>query len=310
MRPAVSVIVPVYKVEEYIERCARALFGQTMEDLEFIFVDDCTPDASMDILARVLDDYPQRRGQVTILRNDVNRGLPFTRRRGVEVATGDYIIHCDSDDWPEPDMYAKLYAKATAENLDMVICQSYHVYADHIELSRDKLDGKDMLGALIRQDILSHLWDKLVTRKAYDRGITFPRCNMSEDTATLIPLACNCDSFGCLHEPLYNYLCRNDGICRSGYDKEKILGMKENFDLVISCLESRGLARKYKAEIVSLKCCLKNNIQFFPREFYLSIYPEVNLALLFQTSIMLKDRLGHLSHLLGIHGVSRLFKKR
>ena len=310
MRPAVSIIVTVYGVENYIERCARALFGQTMEDLEYIIVDDCTPDASMDILLRVLDEYPRRKDRVKVIHNEVNRGQAYSRRVGVEAATGEYIIHCDSDDWPELDMYAKLYAKATEENLDMVICQSYHVYADHIEISRDKLDGKDMLGALIRQDILSHLWDKLVTRKAYDRGISFPQSNMSEDTAMIIPLACNCDSFGCLHEPLYNYFCRYESISRSGYDKEKILGMKENFDLAISFLEARGLARKYKGEIVSLKCCIKALMQSFPSEFYLSIYPEVNLAYLFQTNVLLKYRLGHLTHMLGIHGVSRLFKKR
>ena len=115
--PAVSVIIPVYGVEKYIERCARSLFEQTMEDLEYIFVDDCTPDASMDILARVMDDYPARRCQVKVLHNEVNRGLAYTRRRGVEASTGDYIIHCDSDDYVEKDIYEKLYAKATEEGL-------------------------------------------------------------------------------------------------------------------------------------------------------------------------------------------------
>ena len=104
MMPAVSVIVLVYKVEKYIERCARALFGQTMEDIEYVFVDDCTPDASMEMLERVLDEFPQRRSRVKVLRNDVNRGRAYSRRRGVGAASGEYIIHCDSDDWPEPDM--------------------------------------------------------------------------------------------------------------------------------------------------------------------------------------------------------------
>ena len=110
--PAVSVIVLVYKVEKYIERCARSLFGQTLQDMEFIFVDDDSPDRSIEVMERVLEDFPLRRGQVKVIRNEVNLGLPESRRMGVAAATGEYIIHCDSDDWPEPEMYAKLYSKA------------------------------------------------------------------------------------------------------------------------------------------------------------------------------------------------------
>ena len=78
----ISVIVPIYGVEQYIERCARSLFEQTMnEGIEYIFVDDCTKDNSIYILNRVLEDYPERRHQVTLLRHDVNKGLPQARKR-------------------------------------------------------------------------------------------------------------------------------------------------------------------------------------------------------------------------------------
>ena len=308
--PAVSVIVPVYKVEEYIERCARALFGQTMEDLEFIFVDDCTPDASMDILARVLDDYPQRRGRVTILHNEVNRGLPFTRRRGVEVATGDYIIHCDSDDWPEPDMYAKLYAKAREENLDMVMCQNRIVYPDHTELCWDKLGYENPIGALIRQDILNHVWDKLVTRKAYEKGVVFPAYNMLEDTALIIQLAFNCETFGYVYEPLYNYFYRESSLINGKDSARKMYEMLGNLNLAFSCLEAKGLAKEYKKDILQAKCWLKDIAKNIPRDSYFDPYPEVNFAYIFNRHFPLKHRLGHVTDMLGIHGISKVFKRR
>ena len=307
--PAVSVIVLVYKVEKYIERCARSLFEQTLQDIEYIFVDDCTPDRSIEILEWVLEDYPERKSQVIILHNERNSGLPFSRRRGVEAASGDYIIHCDSDDWPESDMYAKLYAKASSENLDMVICRMRLVYPGHTEPAPDILGAEDVLGALIRQDMYDHMFDKLVSRKAYEKGIIYPKYNMSEDTAQMIQLAANCESFGYVYETLYNYVIRDDSISHLKNTQEKIDQMKENYNLAFSCLEAKDLARKHRYDIVTLKCWLKSACQNLPRVYYINLYPEVNVAFLFNRHFTVMQRLGHLTQLLGIHGISKVFSK-
>ena len=308
--PAVSVIVLVYKVEEYIERCARSLFGQTLEDIEYIIIDDCSPDGSMEILERVLEEYPQRQGQVKVLHNKTNRGQAYSRRRGVEAATGDYIIHCDSDDYVEKDIYEKLYSKAKAENLDMVICQVQLVYPDYTEPSPDILGSSDVLGALIRQDVYDYLCNKLVTRKAYEIGIVYPEYNMCEDSAMLIQLAANCSSFGYLYDTLYNYVIRENSISHSENTQEKIDQMKENYNLAFSCLEAKGLARKHRHDIATLKCWLKSACQNLPRDYYMSLYPEVNFTFLFNRHFTVMQRLGHLTHILGIHGVSKKFSRK
>ena len=93
----ISIIVPIYNVEQYIERCARSLFEQTYDDIEYVFVDDCSPDNSLNILYEVLNDYPHRISNVKIIRHIENKGLTAARNSGLEVATGDYIAHCDSD---------------------------------------------------------------------------------------------------------------------------------------------------------------------------------------------------------------------
>ena len=98
----ISVLVPVYGVEKYIARCAESLFGQTYEDLEYVFVDDCTTDRSMAVLHEVMERWPGRKGQVRILRNDSNRGIGYTRQRLIDVATGDYVTFVDSDDYLPP----------------------------------------------------------------------------------------------------------------------------------------------------------------------------------------------------------------
>lgn len=86
--PAVSVIIAVYKAEKYIERCARSLFEQTLEDMEFVFIDDATPDNSMKILHRVIDEYPNRKPQVKIITHESNMGTFATKRDGYLASGG------------------------------------------------------------------------------------------------------------------------------------------------------------------------------------------------------------------------------
>ena len=125
MKPKVSIVVPVYKVEAYIEQFVRSLFEQTLEDLEFIFVDDASPDESVAIIKRVLDEYPQRKGQVKFIRHEHNMDLPQTRKDGLNAATGEYLIYVDSDDWVEPNYAELLYTKAQETNADIVVCDCY-----------------------------------------------------------------------------------------------------------------------------------------------------------------------------------------
>ena len=95
----VSVCIPVYGVEQFIERCACSLFEQTMRDgIEFIFVDDCSPDNSVQRLEEILKRYPERQAQVSIIHHEKNMGLVRARKTALEAACGEYIIHCDSDD--------------------------------------------------------------------------------------------------------------------------------------------------------------------------------------------------------------------
>ena len=131
--PKISVIIPVYKVEKYIEKCARSLFEQSLEDMEFIFVDDCTPDNSITIVKSVVEDYPNRKKQIKYLSHEKNQGLTSTRNLGLSVALGDYIAYCDSDDWVDIYMYEKLYNHAILENADVCFCNFQFAFKDKLD---------------------------------------------------------------------------------------------------------------------------------------------------------------------------------
>ena len=309
--PAVSVIVPVYKVEKYIERCARALFGQTLGDMEFVFVDDCTPDRSMEILAQVMEEYPERKPQVKIVTNEVNLGLPATRLKGVGNSTGDYIIHCDSDDWPQPDMYGKLYSKAVSEDLDMVICGVTRVLPNKPSTHLcGPIVTDDLVKSLLRQDTLFFVHNKLVRRSVYGHDIKCSVHNMLEDAPLTVQLAYYCRNWGFVDEYLYNYCYCSGSITDAEDTPEKLWHMKENLDVVISFIECKGLSRKYRKAIISLKDWMRSRGRDLPRSYYMKLYPEINIPFLFDRDIPFMERLGHLTTLLGIHGISKPFRRK
>ena len=121
MSVKVSVCIPVYGVEKYIEQCVRSLFGQTLKEIEYIFVDDCTLDRSIDILSKVLEEFPERKEQVKIIRHEKNSGLVAARNTALKYVIGEYVTHCDSDDWLKNDLLEKAYNEITEANADVVV---------------------------------------------------------------------------------------------------------------------------------------------------------------------------------------------
>lgn len=193
--PKISVIIPVYGVEKYIECCAISLFEQTLDDIEFIFVDDCTPDCSIEILKDVIERYrlriEEQNYSVRIVKMPNNSGLPAVRRHGVQLSTGPYVTHCDSDDWVDVDLYRQLYERIVADNADIAIC-------DYVETDRKTtLNVRRGLQSYEKEKCIKDMmymktsWsmcNKLIKRELYDNIDEYPKYYMGEDMALTLPL--------------------------------------------------------------------------------------------------------------------------
>ena len=203
--PAVSVIIPVYNVEPFVARCARSLFSQTLEDLEFIFIDDCTPDRSMEVVREVLEqEFPARESQVRVFRMLVNGGLANARMQGLAQATGEYVIHCDGDDeLTSPDAYRLLYEKAFAERLDIVTCN----YLKEDASGRRALVRGECKGVrdLLLDKAQGCLVVRLIRRTILQDGLLAPRGSMGEDLVQSVQATLRAGATGHLDEPLYLY---------------------------------------------------------------------------------------------------------
>ena len=289
--PKVSVIVPIFRVEHYIERCVRSLMEQSLDDIEYIFVDDASPDNSMSILERTLNEYPQRT-KVKIFRNHHNLGQALARRRGIMEATGEYVIHCDPDDWVEHDMYETLYHEAEERNHDIVWCD-YYLYAQgrRIACSQESLlTRKDVIRSLLSNKISGSLWNRLVRRSiVQDKSIRWPEKNLIEDLVLVLQYYLHSSSFDYISYPLYNYNQDNtDSITTSGTDRARVLknakDYKVNLEMIIDILRSNQLLDVYSCEVEFLK--------FISKSFYFALldtakdcrewracFPEINFSL-------------------------------
>ena len=116
----VSILVPIYRVEKYIERCARSLFAQTYENLEYVFVDDCSPDGSVAILLKVVEEYPKRKNQFRFIHNETNRGASASKNVALEKSTGDFVCFVDADDWMELNAVELLAKEQSKTDADVV----------------------------------------------------------------------------------------------------------------------------------------------------------------------------------------------
>lgn len=213
MRAKVSVIIPVYNAEKYIEKCIRTLFNQTLDSLEFIFINDCTPDKSIQILKEVLDEFPDRKPQVHIIEHKTNKGVGRSRQDGLELASGEYIIHCDPDDWMDLDYYETLYITAKKNNSNVVIidyCEE--TYNDSrlkvVELSENK---KSIFKQIVRSRLHLALWNKLI-KNSVAKNFKFPDgINMWEDQCIMIPILLTESNIDVSHQNSH-YHYRTDNI--------------------------------------------------------------------------------------------------
>ncbi|MDA3075953.1 glycosyltransferase family 2 protein [Campylobacter sp. JMF_04 NA10] len=181
---AVSIIVPIYNVEKYIVKCATTLFEQDFDSIEYIFVNDCTPDNSMQVLQSVIEKYPNRKDGIKIINKPQNEGLGQARKTGFESATGEYILHIDSDDWVELDMVSSLYKKAKEYDADIVVCDFYENYSNKQIYVKQNLTFDNyetyLKDCFVLKNKYVSIWSKFCKKKVYEK-IKFPTFSNAED---------------------------------------------------------------------------------------------------------------------------------
>lgn len=241
----VSICVPVYGVEKYIERCALSLFGQTYENLEYIFVNDNTPDKSWEILQSVIAKYPQLIHRIILHEHETNRGLAAARNTAIKLATGSFLTWVDSDDWLEPDAIEKLVTEHLRCNADIVTCNTIKLFSGG---KTDVFDSpiyssrSQMLETLLRKQAPVSIWARLIRTSLYiDNNIEAPEgLNCGEDFCVIPRLVYFADNVSSISDRLYHYNCENESSYTYNYSTKRSDQVLKAFDILEVFLKNRN----------------------------------------------------------------------
>ncbi len=215
--PLISVIVPVYKVEEYLPRCVQSLLAQTYPNLEIYLVDDGSPDRC----GILCEEFAAADPRIRVIHKE-NGGLSSARNAAIDVAQGEYLGFVDSDDWVEPDFYERLYAVAAKFDAPMAYCgrldEESQTLTQTVGLCPEReevITGEEFVRRMFHwENVDSAAWDKLYRRELF-REIRYPLGVIGEDVPTTYRLALLGGRVAACPKPMYHYFHRPDSITTS-----------------------------------------------------------------------------------------------
>ena len=210
MYPVISVLIPVYKAEQYIAKCLDSCLSNSMAAFcEFIIVDDCSPDKSIERAKSVVENYPYLKNNFVWLRHGINKGVAASRNTALSNAHGTFIANVDADDWVEPMYFEQLYKKATEDNADIVICNYFEENGkkSKSKLGWNKKNDSDALIDLVSNSITGYLWNKLLRKSVIETyKIQFAQnINIWEDFLFLFKIFSFSKKTTFLKQALYHY---------------------------------------------------------------------------------------------------------
>ena len=228
-----SIIVPVYGVEKYIDKCLNSLVKQSLKEIEIIVVNDGTKDNSQKIVDKYVKKYPDK------IKSYIkeNGGQGSARNYGLKKASGEYIGYVDSDDFVEKDMYKKLYNKAKENNYDIVVCGNYNVSEDYQNKNIDAFINNyntDLENIFCGK---MAVWNKIYKRDILIKNkLEFKEKVWYEDLAFTLKAIMNSNTFAFIDEPLYDYLIR-EGSTMNNSNVQRNLEILDAFNDILSYIQ-------------------------------------------------------------------------
>lgn len=211
MAEKVSIIVPVYNVESYINKCVDSILKQTYENIEIILVDD----GSMDLSGNICDEYLKKDNRVKVIHKK-NGGLSSARNKGIENATGEFYMFIDSDDYIEENMVERMYFSLINNKCDICVCEYFTDGLNSVDIEVDLKEDRvlDTIGAmneLIEGNIKGFACNKIYKKDLF-LDIKFPEGKVYEDIYVMHLLFNKCNCICCITDKLYHYIQREDSI--------------------------------------------------------------------------------------------------
>lgn len=283
----VSVIIPIYNASTFLEKSIISLFNQSLDEIEYIFVDDFSVDNSVEKLWHICNQFPLIKPHVKVINHDQNLGVSVARNTGLMEAKGSYIGWCDADDEIDPNMFKEMYNVAIEYNSDIVWCDYYNDFGTHKNYINESLEenSNSCIKAFLKGELIGSLWNKLYRRTLFlDNKISFPNgLNMSEDLRVNIQLFYFAQKIKYLPKAFYKYYKgRSDSVSSLSNINRNIIkeDRVENVKGIDNFLKEKGVQGvEYELGILKLMAkksllLTSDSVEGFKR--WRDIFPESN----------------------------------
>lgn len=239
----VSVIVPVYRVEQYLQRCVDSLLKQTYSNIEIILIDDGSPDNC----GALCDALAQKDARIVVV-HQPNQGVSAARNHGLDIMTGEWVCFCDADDWYAEDYIEQMYHCAQQTGADYLICD-YYLASESGPMLASNSAGALTTGCDPKMVVACgspYSWSRMIKKELFEKsGVRYPtNCKRSEELPVIPVLATYAKKIGVVNKPLYYYFQRSDGTSASN-----LVQMDEEQFFVPFNLLKQALGEGYEREL-------------------------------------------------------------
>lgn len=219
-----SIIIPVYNTEKYIQRCLDSVMEAIDDEMEVLIINDGSPDDSESIILT----YLEKSNQLRYFKKE-NGGLSDVKNYGIERARGEYIIFLDSDDYIESDMYKKMLEVLEKDNSEVVVCDIRMVYENDSKLNRvescNNINRNNIFFQIVDTPLMAASWNKIVKKSLYE-GLDFPKGMNNEDISVTPIILGKAKKISIVNEPFYNYVQRSGSIQNSQFGENRFVILK------------------------------------------------------------------------------------
>lgn len=305
--PLISIIVPIYNAESYLNRCLDSILAQTYKNWEAILVDDGSKDNS----GKICDEYAKNDNRFKVI-HKANGGVSSARQTGLEAAIGDFVIHADSDDWLENNMLEELIDHQRKISSEFIVFDFYRANRKggrKVSKQSINLDHRQLLKDIVSGHINNSCWNKLIKKSIIDNyNACFPKgINLGEDKCFLAILLKNPVKVTYLSKPLYNH---DETVNPTSLVRKISMDSMESGFAMVNYLD-RLLGKEYNNSIFHIKRKLKIRAirsGFYSDRAVRNMYKEINKKIIFNTimfRIRSKSDIMLFLHTIGLYGLAR-----
>lgn len=285
----ISILVPLYNVENFVHQCVESLLSQTYECLEFIFINDASTDNTYTVLLQSISKFPNRSTSIKIIQNTKNCGLSAVRNIAISHASGNYIVFVDGDDFLESDAIDRLYKKELCTGADIVVGDFFYEYKNNrVEYKHPKnLSQKAYFWGIIQRSIPCCIWGKLIRKDLFIRNKikSIEDVQFGEDFVLTTRLVYKTQNITFLHYPIYHYVKTNQNSMTNKLSERSINDLLKVNAVLFDYFFNQEI--NYQLKLYTKILLLKQLSSLQLLETASQIYPELTL----NKHIKIKDRI-------------------